>query len=323
MISELKQSRGTPTGVRGVAAARDVLALELDAHGLAESLPDLVAEAMRISTTVSHGIHGRRRAGPGETFWQFRQYQPNDSATLVDWRRSGGSDHLFVREREWEAAHTIWLWPDLSPSMTFKSHLSNVTKRDRALVLTLAVAELLVRGGERVGLLGLTRPTASTKAARKLAEAIAGNLTAPVLNASLPPAERLARLSGVILASDFLDPLPEIEGRLMALAANNVFGHLIQVLDPAEETLPYNGRTEFNGLEGNDRWVADRVESLRPQYVARLAEHRAGLEDIARRLNWSFLVHRTDKPAAEPLLALIMRMQSGGRDYRWSTAVGG
>ncbi len=308
----------TSRGRQGTASAARTFALEGEAHGLADSLPDLVAEAMRISTTVSHGIHGRRRAGPGETFWQFRQYQPTDSATLVDWRRSGSSDHLFVREREWEAAHTIWLWPDLSPSMNFKSHLSAVTKRDRALVMTLAAAELLVRGGERVGLLGLTRPTASAKAARKLAEAIVENIATPALQASLPPPERLSRLSGVILVSDFLDPLPQIEERLMALAANNVFGHLIQVLDPAEETLPYDGRTEFNGLEGSDRWVADRVESLRPQYVAKLAAHRAGLEDITRRLGWSFLVHRTDKPAAEPLLALIMRMQSGGRDYRWS-----
>jgi uncharacterized protein (DUF58 family) len=171
---------------RGSEAAQ-ILGLEATAHGLAESLPDLVAEAMRISLNVSHGIHGRRRAGPGETFWQFRQYQPNDAATLVDWRRSASSDHLFVREREWEAAHTIWLWPDLSPSMAFKSHLSNVTKRDRALVLVLAAAELLVRGGERVALLGLTRPNASRNAARRLAEAIVSNLSNPLLQESLPP----------------------------------------------------------------------------------------------------------------------------------------
>jgi len=308
---------------RSSGAAARILGLEGEAHGLAESLPDLVAEAMRISLNVSHGIHGRRRAGPGETFWQFRQYQPNDAATLIDWRRSAGSDHLFVREREWEAAHTIWLWPDLSKSMAFKSHLSGITKRDRALILILAAAELLVRGGERVALLGLTRPNASRKAARRLAEAIAANLDNPMLAASLPPPERLTRLSGVLLASDFLDPLPEIEARLQTLAASNVFGHLIQVLDPAEETLPYDGRTEFNAMEGTDRWVADRVETLRPQYVAKLAAHRAGLEEITRKLGWSLLTHRTDRPAAEPLLALIMRMQSTTKDYRWMAGSGG
>lgn len=299
------------------AAGSTVLDLAGSAHGLAESLPDLVAEAMRISLNVSHGIHGRRRAGPGETFWQFRQYQDSDAATTVDWRRSASSDHLFVREREWEAAHTVWLWPDLSPSMAFRSHLSTVTKRDRALVLILAAAELLVRGGERVALLGLTRPSANRKIARHLAEMIAGNLASPALASSLPPPERLARLSGVLLAGDFLDPLDQIEARLQSLASNHVFGHLIQVLDPAEETLPYDGRTEFTALEGDDRWIADRAETLRAAYIEKLAAHRAGLEQIATRLGWSLLTHRTDRPAAEPLLALIMRMQSGGRDYRW------
>ena len=302
----------------GTKAAGDIFAAQGAAHGLAEQLPDLAAEAMRIAMTISQGIHGRRRAGPGETFWQFRQYGSTDAATTIDWRRSASSDHLYVREREWEAAHTIWLWPDLSPSMNFHSHLSVVTKRNRTLVLILALSELLVRGGERVALMGLTKPTAHRRASLKLAEAIASNLAAPSLNDSLPPAERIGRFSGVVMASDFLDPLETIEARLREIAGTGVAGHLIQVLDPAEETLPYDGRTEFLGLEGDHRWVADRAETLRPLYQAKFAAHRAGLDDMAKRLGWSFLVHHTDRPPAEPLLSLIMRLQNGGGagDYR-------
>jgi uncharacterized protein (DUF58 family) len=299
-----------------------VLTLEAEAHGLADRLPELLIEAMRIAVTVAHGIHGRRRAGPGETFWQFRQFQSSDAATLIDWRRSASSDHLFVREREWEAAHTIWLWPDLSPSMRFRSHLSQATKRERALVLTLALAELLVRGGERIALLGLTRPSASRNATSKLAEAITSNIGAPVLEASLPPSERLSRFSGIVLFSDFLEPVDSIGERLKSLASSGVSGHLVQVLDPAEETLPYAGRTEFIGLEGDARWVADRAESLRGAYSAALGLHRAGLEEIARRLGWSFLLHHTDRPAAEALLTMIMRLGSSSHDYRWTTAGG-
>lgn len=308
-------SRPTSTGADPARAAR-VFQLEGEAHGLADRLPELLMEAMRISSTVAHGIHGRRRAGPGETFWQFRQFQSMDAATLIDWRRSASSDHLFVREREWEAAHTVWLWPDLSPSMQFASHLSKVTKHDRALVLTLAMAELLVRGGERIALLGLTRPSASRKAATKLAESIAANATLPLLQASLPPPERLARFSGVVLLSDFLDPVDTIAERLSILAAGGVSGHMIQVLDPAEESLPYSGRTEFIGVEDQERWTADRAEALRTDYRAALLAHRAGLEETARRLGWSFMVHHTDRPAAEPILSLIMRMGNAGGDYR-------
>jgi uncharacterized protein (DUF58 family) len=308
-------------------AASEIFTAQAKGHGLAEQLPDLAAEAMRIAMTIAHGIHGRRRAGPGETFWQFRPYGSTDAATTIDWRRSASSDNLYVREREWEAAHTIWLWADLSPSMNFMSHLGKVTKRERTLVLILALSELLVRGGERVALLGLTKPTAHRRASLKLAEAIASNLAAPSLNDSLPPPERISRFSGVVMASDFLDPLDVIESRLREVAGTGVAGHLIQVLDPAEETLPYDGRTEFLGLEGDHRWVADRAETLRPQYHAKLAAHRAGLEDMAKRLGWSFLVHHTDRPAAEPLLSLVMRMQnsggSGAGDYRMGSSQGG
>ncbi len=307
-------SKATP----GVIEARGrVFDLENEAHGLADRLPDLLLEALRISMTVTHGIHGRKRAGPGETFWQFRQLQSMDSATLIDWRRSASSDHMFVREREWEAAHTVWLWPDLSASMRFASHLSKTTKHDRALVLMLALAELLVRGGERVGLLGLTRPSASRKTASKLAETIAANAGNPQLTESLPPPEQLPRFTGTVLISDFLDPPDLIAERLAVLAGGGVSGHLIQVLDPAEETLPYSGRTEFIGVEGPERWTADRAETLRTDYRAALLEHRAKLQETARRLGWSFTLHHTDRPASEPILALVMRLSAGaGTDYR-------
>ncbi len=294
--------------------------LQTEAHGLADHLPELVLDALRIANTVAHGIHGRRRAGPGETFWQFRQLGEQDAATLIDWRRSASSDHLFVREREWEAAHTVWLWPDLSPSMAFNSHLSATQKRDRAIVLALAAAELLVRGGERVGLLGLTRPTASRKAATRLAESLLIHEMSAELTGSLPPEVRLPRFSGAILISDFLDPAEAILKRLSLIAGSGVSGHLVQVLDPAEETLPYDGRAEFVATEGRERWIADRAESLRERYSARLKAHREELQEGCKRLGWTFLVHHTDRPAAEPILSLLMRFKGEAADFRMASS---
>jgi uncharacterized protein (DUF58 family) len=314
---------GRTTSTDDTDSAARLFDFEREAHGLADSLPDLVLKALRVAVTVAHGLHGRRRSGPGETFWQFRQYHSSDAARLIDWRRSASSDHLYVREREWEAAHTVWLWPDLSPSMDFRSHLSSVTKRERAIVLMLAAAELLVRGGERVAILGLTRPSASRNTTTKLAEAIALSNGQSLLHQSLPPGRRLSRYSGVLLISDFLDPVDAIGDRLRELAADGVSGHLLQVLDPAEETLPYEGRTEFVGMEDGQRWVADRVETLREDYRKRLRAHRDGLEDLATKLGWSFLVHHTDRSAAEPLLALIARLQTGARADRFAGAAFG
>jgi uncharacterized protein (DUF58 family) len=317
-------TRGSATGTASGGAS--VFRLEGEAHALADRLPDLLLEALRVANTVAHGIHGRRRAGTGETFWQFRQFQGSDAATLIDWRRSASSDTLYVREREWEASHTFWLWPDVSPSMDFKSHLAPVGKRDRALVLTFAAAEMLVRAGERVALLGLTPPMASRKATSRLAEALAANVGSEALESSLPPKARLSRFSSAILIGDFLDPPDEIARRLGEMAESEVQGHLVQVLDPAEETLAYEGRVEFRAPEGGERWIGDRVETLREAYQQKLADHRARIEEAARRIGWSFLVHHTDRPAAEPLLTLIMRLQGMAADYRWkpqSQASGG
>lgn len=291
------------------AGPASALASEGEAQALADRLPDLLVEAMRVSNTLVHGIHGRRRSGPGETFWQFRHYEQTDDAALIDWRRSASSDQYYVREREWEAAHTFWLWANLSPSMSFKSHLAPTFKRDRALVMLLAASELLVRSGERVAYLGLTLPTASRKAAARIAETLAAHQLSPQLNDSLPPAERITRHSGVVLLSDFLDPPADTIERMRALADGGAQGHLILISDPAEESLPYDGRTEFLSPDGQEVWVADRVEAIREEYQVKLRKHREELSAAAGQIGWSFLIHHTDRPAAEPLLSLSMRLQ--------------
>jgi len=310
-------AQGSPTTAAARAGRSSLFGLEGEAHALVDRLPELILDALRVANTVAHGIHGRRRAGTGETFWQFRQFQASDPAAAIDWRRSASSDHLYVREREWEAAHTFWLWPDLSRSMAFRSHLSAVSKRDRALVLTLAMAELLVRAGERIALIGITPPMASRKATSRMAEALATHEGEAAMQASLPPPARLSRFSSALLFGDFLDAPETVAARLNEMAEGGVAGHLVQVLDPAEESLAYEGRMEFRSPESNERWIADRVETLRSEYQKKLAEHRARIEEAANRIGWSFLVHHTDRPASEPLLALMMRLQGLAGDYRW------
>jgi len=294
--------------------------LETEAYALAANLPELLVEAHRVAQTITHGLHGRRRAGPGETFWQFRHFEQSDTAGAIDWRRSAGSDHLFVREHEWEAAHTVWIWVDVSPSMGFQSHLARSTKADRAVVLGLAMVELLARGGERVGLFG-GRPWTGRRAPRRIAEALAQQVAGSGQQSSLPPQSAISRFSECLLISDFIEPLEAMTPRFEQLATQGVRGHLVQVLDPAEETLPYAGRTEFTASEGGERVVAGRAETLREKYQARMSAHREALMEAARRLQWSFLPHHTDRPAEEALLALHARLSGFDADYRYRPAI--
>src|SRR5262249_31900914 len=144
----------------------------------------LILEARRIAATVIHGLHGRRRAGPGENFWQYRRFLSGEPARRVDWRRSARDEHLYVREQEWEAAHTVWLWPDRSPSMLFRSQLADDPKLERGRAVALALAAILVQAGERVGIPGLLRPTGSRNVLDKMATAIVPDVAE---RPSLPP----------------------------------------------------------------------------------------------------------------------------------------
>lgn len=290
--------------------------LELPAHGLAQRLPALLIEASRVAQTVAHGIHGRRRAGPGETFWQFRQFERGDGVQNIDWRRSASSDQLYIREREWEAAHTLWIWPDLSPSMVFRSHLATDAKRDRAVVLAFAIGELALQGGERIGLLGGGAPSSARHTVQNMAVSLARQEKEGAEFPSLPPRSRLRRFTECVLFSDFLDPPEKLAEICEHLAGQGVRGNLVQILDPAEETLPYKGRVEFEGIETNDHLLAGRAEDLRTKYIGRLTAHKTAIAEIAHRLQWSYMVHHTGRPAGEVLLALHTHLSGQASDYR-------
>jgi uncharacterized protein (DUF58 family) len=290
-----------------------------DAALLSARLPSLVIAARHVAQTVRHGVHGRRRAGSGETFWQFRPFISGEPSSRVDWRRSAREERAFVREREWEAAHTVWIWFDRSASMRFGSSLAYVTKIDRAAVIALAFAELCVRGGERAGLTGLTRPLATQGVVERFAEAIATDERLHgASEAALPPAAPAARRSMVLLIGDFLGNPEEIGRTLRAVSAEGAIGELVLIADPIEETYPFSGNTEFLHPSGAIRLVSPRAQNLREAYLDRLAAHRESLQRICARLGWGISLHRTDASAAEILLALRMRLSAPelGEAYR-------
>jgi uncharacterized protein (DUF58 family) len=277
-------------------------------RALAATMPRLILESRRIAATIIHGLHGRRRAGSGENFWQFRHFVSGEEARRVDWRRSARDDNLYVREHEWEAAHTIWIWPDRSPSMAFASKLARESKLDRTLTIAFALAETLVEAGERVGVPGLMRPTGSRAVIDRMAEAIVHD---PNERASLPLGFAPAALSEIVVLSDLWSPIADIRKIITQLSTNGSQGHLVQIVDPAEEIFPYSGRIEFVEPEGAGQITAGRAENWRADYEARLARHRDEIRAETDRLGWSFIVHRTDRPANELLLALHARIGEG------------
>lgn len=289
-----------------------IASLRAQAEALCAALPPWMVKADRVANTVAHGAHGRRRVGLGEAFWQFRRYGPGDSTRAIDWRQSARNSHLFVRETEWEAAETLWCWCDLGPGMGYRSQFAGASKADRALLLCLSVAGLLMGAGERVGLLGAEGPPrAGQSGFGRFAEALADSLmtadagTPPKsadASGSTPPSRPLARHSKLLLFGDFLAPLERIAALIRYYADQGVQGYLMQILDPAEEDFPFTGRVVFHDGSAADDIAFGRAQSVRLGYREKLDNHRAGLQTICQDAGWRLTLHRTDQT---PQLALL------------------
>lgn len=280
--------------------------LRAEAELLGQSLPALLAEAEMLAQTVMLGEHGRKRAGQGDEFWQYRAAHAGDSARSIDWRRSARADTPFVREREWQAAQSVTLWADPSRSMAFSGDKSRPTKAERARVLALGLGILLLKAGERVGLAGQPpRP------GRSQVVTLANGLTDGAEDYGLPDATGLVPHGRAVFLSDFLGPLDGLETALAFAADRGVRGVLVQIIDPAEEEFPFTGRTVFESMGGSVSHETQSAAALRARYLARLAERKDRLATLARAVGWHYACHHTGAPAQVALLWAYQALEGG------------
>lgn len=276
--------------------------LRARAEALAAPLPPLLAQAEHLASAMLMGGHGRRRAGTGSEFWQFRPAVQGDGQRQIDWRRSGRGDAHFVRQQEWQAAQSVYLWADRSASMRLETG-REPPKADRARLLALALAIVLGRAEERVGLLDGSLPPAAGRAqATRLALALAGDDGAEY---GTPPGATPVRGARVVMLSDFLGPIEPLAAALARMADRAVSGALVQILSPEELRFPFDGRTIFQSATGGVEFETRRARGLRAAYLARLAERQAELSALSRRLGWRFTVHATDSSAQAGLAWLF------------------
>ena len=289
----------------------DAAHLRQKAETLAGPLPPLLAAAEHLAASVMPGEHGRRRAGQGDEFWQYRPSHAGDEARAIDWRRSGRSDGLFVREKEWQAAQSVLVWLDTGQSMEFASEKGLTTKAERARLLSLALSVLLIRGGERVGLSNLGLPPRSGEVQlMRLTTAFAAmedeaEYNAPVIR-GLPGHARAA------FVSDFLGDIEGVKRALTGAADKGVRGAILQVLDPQEEAFPFDGRTIFESVGGTMAHETLKASDLRDRYLERLAARKDELQSLARATGWQYHCHHTDRPAASALLWLYTALERQG-----------
>ena len=280
--------------------------LRARAENEAGRFPALLARAEQLAGTVLLGEHGRRRAGMGDDFWQYRPLRPGDSFRQIDWRRSARGDEQFVQDKEWQIAQSVLVWVDPGASMRFASDKRFVEKADRARLVSLAASILLIRGGERVGLTGWSLPPSRGNAQiLRLAEALSDespeDYPEPEARGMLPHAR-------AFFVSDFLSNLDPIEAALTKAADRGIKGALLQILDPAEEEFPYQGRTIFQSVGGSLAHETLKAGELRSRYLERLAERKSRLEMLCRLTGWQYYCHHTSQSAQSALLWLYRAM---------------
>ena len=283
--------------------------LRARAETLGQSLPALLAEAEHLAATLMLGEHGRRRAGQGDEFWQYRPAHAGDAARSIDWRRSAKSDGHFVQTREWQAAQSVTLWVDQARSMGYSGDKTRAPKSDRACLLALALAVLLLRGGERVGLAGGSAPKPGRA---QVLELLAGLQAAqPDQDYGAPAVDGMIPHGRAVFLSDFLGRLEPLEAALAAASDRGVKGILLQVLDPAEEEFPFDGRTIFESMSGALRHETQSAGDLRTRYLERLAARKDRLATLAGAMGWHYHCHHTGVPAQSALLWAYGALEGG------------
>jgi uncharacterized protein (DUF58 family) len=279
------------------------------AEAAASRLPPLMARAEHLANTVLLGEHGRRRAGLGDDFWQYRPVQPGDSFRMIDWRRSAKSDAQFVRQKEWQTAQSVSLWIDGAASMSYASDKKLPPKSDRARLLALAISILLIRAGERVGMAG-------TKLPPKRGDGQIWRLTEALMqdddtDYGAPEARAMIPHSRALFISDFLGDFEATRFALAKAADRGVRGVLLQVLDPAEEEFPFHGRAIFESMQASISHETRKAGDLRERYVERLSQRKLELRSLARATGWQYECHLTNAPVQRALLWIYRAMERG------------
>ncbi len=270
----------------------------------AATLPPLLLRAGRLADKAFLGSHGRRVAGIGESFWQFRPYSTGEDATGIDWRQSAKSDHLFTREWEQQTTKTCWLWRDHSPSMEYRGSTAQPHKGERADLILLALATMLAKSGERFGWYGSgLKPSSHHSGLWALAQRLTDLATT---DASFPVHYPVNRGASAVLIGDFFTTIDSVTDGLGWLSGQGVRGCLMRILDPVERSFPFTGRIQFQNVETDDldEIQIERAETIRDAYRQKLDDHSAQLRDAAKRWGWHYFDHDTSQSAEKSLLAL-------------------
>ena len=279
------------------------LKLHHSAKDAASDLPALMLKAEKAVAGILQGEHTQKKSGAGERFWQFRDYVPGDRPQDIDWRQSAKTDHVYIRQKERQTTQSAVFWCGESASMNFTSDKKYPSKAETAKILTLALAMLMTRAGEQVGIFGDTKTGRTENTLHHMGNILCnGDLYCEELPD--PSACKLPRHCTFIQIGDFLNPPNEIETAFKKLSTHTKNGLVVQVLDPAELDLPYAGRFIFEDPATKTQEQVGHVGSIRTAYKQRISEHINAVRNICRDRQWDYHLYATDQNISDTLMRI-------------------
>lgn len=277
----------------------------------AAHLPDMQLRADKAAQSIFNADHNQHKTGTGEKFWQYREYIFGDRPQDIDWRQSAKGDRIYIRQKEWQTTQTALFWCQNNEAMQYHGNAKTPTKAEEAITISLALAKMVTRTGEQIALLdGRLRAGRNEKALNKLGETLCYPNNKALPNANI---HDLPRHASLFLVGDFLSDPALVEKALKPLHGYVDNAVLVQVLDPAELTLPFSGHMVFRQSAEAQKYPITSVSSVRADYQSRVQSHIAALQDICRKFQWHYCLHESGTPIVDTLGLIWQFSAKGGQ----------
>ncbi len=288
------------------------------------SSPDLAAlmrnrslelRAKVVMEGFAKGLHRSLQHGFSAEFSEYRQYVLGDDPRFIDWKVMARSDRCYVKKFEEETNLRCQILLDVSASMGY-GHEGRHSKLDYAATLAATLALFLREQGDAAGV-----TLFDEKVREHLpAQGRAGQWHALLLHLQKAHAttkgagtryplrslgEMIRRRALLVMLSDFLTPLDELERDLGLLTAMQHDVVLFQILDPAELDFPFEDAAAFEDAESGRKLLLE-PSAVRKNYLARLHAHLERLRRLCERHGVEYRLIRTDRPLEEDMFDFLI-----------------
>src|SRR3954453_14858313 len=285
-------------------------------------IADLSLRANRLVEGAISGMHRSPFHGFNIEFAEYREYTPGDDLRRLDWRVYARSDRHYIKQYEDESNVRVTFVVDASASMNYRGAGAAMSKFDYAATLVVALAMLLARQQDPVGLVlfdekaGTILPPSATQGQVMILADLLGRCT-PTRKTELGGllrtlTDQLRRRSVLVIVSDLFTDLDSVYDGLNRL---RFLGHdvlVLQVLDRDEVEFPFDGPTLFRDIEGDEEVFAEPW-AFRNSYRQAM---RTFLDEVRREWGSRGYAHVrffTDEPLGAALSSFLHGRQEAGR----------